>query len=183
MYVASCAALGRICLLLSPAPAVVLIVYSLLKRFTNLCHFGIGLCLGMAPLAAFVAASGTIHFSTEVLLLGLFTFCWISGFDMIYSLQDLACDRETGVHSMAVSLGPRGAQVVAAGVHVVAVGCIAWLWRLVGGGGASGAALVVAVAAFAAAYIQRIPVGTRFFPIGAVASIAGAMVVPLGGLP
>jgi len=183
LYVGACAALGPLCLTLSPVPAAALGVYSLLKRFTNLCHFGIGLCLGMAPLAAFIAAGGTLDFSGEVLLLAIFAFFWISGFDIIYALMDIDFDRQAGVHSMPASLGPVGAQIVAATAHAVALGALAWLWVLVGRGTISGIALAVAAAAFAAAYCQNIPVHKRFFPLSAIAGIAGSLVPLLGGLP
>ena len=182
LYVGACAALGPLCLMLAPVPAVVLGLYSLLKRFTCLCHFGIGLCLGMAPLAAYVAAAETVEFGLDVLLLAGFAFCWISGFDIIYALMDIDFDRRAGVHSIPAALGPVGAQVVAAGVHVVAAAALAWLWVLVGRGMLSAAALGVAGAAFAAAYCQSIPVARRFFPLSAVAGVAGALVPILGGV-
>jgi len=182
LYVGACAALGPLCLMLCPVPAVVLGVYSLLKRFTCLCHFGIGLCLAMAPLAAYVAAADTVRFSVEALLLAAFAFFWISGFDIIYALMDIDFDTQAGVHSIPAAIGPIGAQIVAAGVHVLAAGALAWLWVLVGRGMLSAAALGVAGGAFAAAYCQRIPVARRFFPISAVAGVAGALVPMLGGL-
>ncbi len=183
LYVGSCAALGPLCLVLSPVPAVVLGVYSLLKRFTSLCHFGIGLCLAMAPLAAFIAASGTLAFSGEVILLAIFAFCWISGFDIIYALMDIDFDRQAGVYSIPAALGPGGAQFVAACVHAAALGALVWLWVVIGRGMASAAAVGTAAAAFAAAYCQSIPVHRRFFPVSAIAGIAGSLVPLLGGLP
>ena len=183
LYVGACAALGPLCLALAPVPAVVLALYSLLKRFTCLCHFGIGLCLALAPLAAFVAASGTLDFSGAVLLLALFAFCWISGFDIIYALMDIDFDRQAGVHSIPASLGPVAAQVVAATVHVAAAGALVWLWVLIGRGIFSAMALGTAAAALAAAYCQSIPVAKRFFPVSAIAGAAGALVPLLGGLP
>jgi 4-hydroxybenzoate polyprenyltransferase len=182
LYLLACGLLGPLCLALSPVPAVPLITYSLLKRFTNLCHFGIGLCLALAPLGAYVAAAGTVSMSQSVLLLGLFTFCWMSGFDIIYALQDLDSDRQTGVRSLPVSLGPTGASAVAAGLHVVALAALALLWRSTGGGWFSCAAGGVAVAAFVLGHLPSIPAAKRFFPISAIASIAGSSVPLLGGL-
>jgi len=182
LYLLACWLLGPLCLALSPVPAVPLITYSLLKRFTNLCHFGIGLCLALAPLGAYVAASGTAGMSQSVLLLGLFTFCWMSGFDIIYSLEDLASDRRTGVRSLPVSLGPAGASAVAAGVHVFALAALALLWRSTGGGWISGAGAGVAFAAFVLGNLPSIPAAKRFFPISAIASIAASSVPLLAGL-
>ena len=182
LYLLACAALGKICLILSPIPATLLITYSLLKRFTSLCHFGIGLCLALAPLGAFVAVSGGVAMSREVILLGVFTFCWISGFDIIYSLQDLTCDRETGVHSIPVVLGEKGAQVVAFAVHFPGAVAMFWLWRLVGGGILPGIALVVVIVGLVMGHWKRIPVRLRFFPLSPIVGIAGAMVPLLGEL-
>lgn len=181
-YLAACAALGPVCLKLSPVPAAALVGYSLLKRFTSLCHYGIGVCLGLAPLGAFVAASNGTASGTPVLLLALFAFCWISGFDIIYSLQDIDSDRDTGIRSLPVSLGPTGAQVVAAATHLVSVAAIAELWRVVGHGVWPGVALGVAVAAFLVAYLPNVPLPQRFFPTSAVAGVAGAVVPLLGKL-
>ncbi len=181
-YLLACAALGKICLMLSPIPAALLITYSLLKRFTSLCHFGIGLCLALAPLGAFVAASGGVALSREVILLGVFTFCWISGFDIIYALQDLTCDRETGVHSIPAVLGERGAQIVAFAVHFPGAVAMFWLWQRVGGGILPGVALGIVIVGLAMGHWKRIPVRVRFFPVSPIVGIAGAMVPLLGEL-
>ncbi len=181
-YLAACAALGPACLKLSPIPAAALVGYSLLKRFTSLCHYGIGVCLGLAPLGAFVAASNGSTLSSPVMLLALFAFCWISGFDIIYSLQDMDSDRNTGVRSLPATLGASGALIVAAATHLVSVLAIAGLWRAVGQGIWPGVALGVAIAAFLAAYLPKIPLPLRFFPTSAVAGMAGAIVPLLGRL-
>jgi len=181
-YLLACAGLGRLCLILSPVPAVPLVTYSMLKRFTSLCHFGIGVCMSLAPLGAFVAASGSLAFGGEVLLLAVFAFCWISGFDIIYGLLDIESDRAIGVRSIPAALGGARAQVVAAAVHLVAAAAVVWLWRLVGGGVLSGAALLVAIVGFAAAYWPRLPVRVRFFPTSAIVGIAASMVPLLGEL-
>ena len=180
LYLLACWLLGPLCLALSFVPAVPLITYSLLKRFTNLCHFGIGLCMALAPLGGYVAASGTASPSESVLSLALFTFCWMSGFDIIYALQDIASDRQTGVRSLPASLGFAGASAVAAGVHVVALAGLAWLWLSTGGGWFGGAAFAIAAGALVLGNLPSIPAAQRFFPISAIASFAGA-VVPLIG--
>ncbi len=182
VYLLACAALGPVCWRLSPIPAAVLISYSLLKRFTSLCHFGIGVCLAFGPLGGFVAATGGTNATPAVIMLALFTFFWISGFDIIYALQDLDADRETGVRSLPAALGSRGAQAVAAVVHLAAIAAGAALWRFSGGGFASGLAFAAAAAAFGLAYFQRLPLHVRFFPVSAIAGIAGSL-IPLLGLP
>jgi len=180
LYFAGCAGLGELVLRLSLVPLVPLTVYSLLKRFTPLCHYGIGICLAAAPLGAFVAASGSLAFPPELMLLALFTFCWISGFDIIYALLDIEFDRAHGVRSLPASLGPGGAQLAAAVTHLISFAALVLLWMSIGGM-LSFMALLVAAAAFGAAYLQSIPVHVRFFPISAVAGVAGALVVLLGG--
>ena len=182
LYLLACAALGPICLILSPIPAAALICYSLLKRFTSLCHFGIGFCLALAPMGAFIAASGSAAMSMEVWLLAMFTFCWMSGFDIIYAIQDIDTDRRTGVRSIPAAIGSTGGQVVAAIVHLAGIVAVVWLWMLVGGATAPTIALVVAIIAFILGYWQRLPIAVRFFPIAPIAGIAGSLVVMLGEL-
>jgi len=180
VYLVACWLLGPLCLMLSPVPVVPLLAYSLLKRFTNLCHFGIGLCLGLAPPGAFIAASQSLALDGEVILLALFAFCWISGADIVYGLMDIDSDKKTGVHSIPASLGAGGAQVVAGCVHLAAIGCLAALWLSLGARAVPGAAVVVAAAALGAGYVQRIPVAVRFFPIFAIAGVSGSLVPLLG---
>jgi len=183
VYLAACAALGPVCLKLSPIPALVLITYSVLKRLSSLCHFGIGVSLALGPLGAFVAVTGGTDASAAIILLALFTFCWISGFDIIYALQDLESDRRNRIHSLPARLGHNGAQWMAGVVHLVAIAAAVRLWQITGGGTAAGMALAVMIVAFAAAYCQKIPLPVRFFPISAIAGIAGALIPLLGGFP
>jgi len=179
VYLAACAALSPLCLKLSPIPALVLITYSLLKRLSSLCHYGIGVCLALGPLGAYVAVTGSTAIDGATQLLALFTFCWISGFDIIYALQDLKTDREIGVHSLPAALGSTGAQWVAALTHLVAMAAAVQLWVLIGAGLASGLALIVTLSAFALAYYPKLPLHVRFFPVSAIAGIAGAMIAML----
>jgi len=180
LYFAGCAWLGLTVLKLSLVPLVPLALYSLLKRFTPLCHYGIGVCLAAAPLGAFVAVTNGLAFTPEVLLLAIFTFCWISGFDIIYALMDIDFDRANGVRSIPASLGSTTAQWVAAITHLVSFVALVLLWMSVGGT-LSFVALLVSATAFGAAYLQSIPIPVRFFPISAIAGIGGALVVLLGG--
>ena len=179
LYFLGCALLGPTVFKLSLFPLIPLALYSLLKRFTPLCHYGIGISLGMAPLGAFVAVTNSLAFTPEVLLLALFTFCWISGFDIIYALMDIDFDRANKVRSIPAALGSSRAQLVAAMTHMVSFAALVLLWISVGGT-LSFIALLVSAAAFGAGYLQSIPVHVRFFPISAIAGIAGALVVLLG---
>ncbi len=179
LYFIGCALLGSTVLKVSLIPLIPLALYSLLKRFTPLCHYGIGVALAMAPLAAFIAVTNRVSFSPEVVLLAIFTFGWISGFDIIYALMDIDFDRKNGVRSIPASLGPSRAQWVAAITHLISFAALVLLWTSVGGV-MSLIALVISATAFSAGYLQAIPVHVRFFPISAIAGIAGALVVLLG---
>ncbi|VGO19698.1 UbiA-like polyprenyltransferase [Pontiella sulfatireligans] len=180
LYFLGCALLGPAVLKFSLVPLIPLSLYSLLKRFTTLCHYGIGVCMATAPIGAFVAVTNSLAFPPVLLLLALFTFCWISGFDIIYALLDIDFDRANKVRSIPAALGASKAQLVAALTHLISFAALVLLWMSVGGM-LSFVALLVSAGAFGAAYLQSIPVGVRFFPISAIAGIAGALVVLLGG--
>jgi 4-hydroxybenzoate polyprenyltransferase len=107
------------CRYLWPVPVAAFVLYPYLKRFTALCHYGLGLTDGLAPAAAWVAVTG--HVSWPPVLLFLAVGLWVGGFDVIYAVFDLEFDRREGIHSVAVALGERGALVVAALSHAVAV--------------------------------------------------------------
>ncbi len=174
LYLGACIALGRWCVLLSPLPLIPLLSYSLLKRFTPLCHFGIGLCLALAPLGAFVAAAGHPWFSLEVLLFSGFVFFWLSGADIIYALMDIESDRRTGIFSLPARFGATGAQGISALTHVLALACMLVLISR-GAGAAAIAAFGVTAMFFLMMYMPFIPVPQRFFPISTFAGISGAV--------
>ncbi len=179
-YLVACALLGPLILILSPIPAILLVGYSLLKRYTALCHFGIGITLGIAPLGAYVAVSSSLSFSPEIVVLALFAFCWISGFDIIYALQDIPFDRSHGVHSLPAKLGSSTAQVVSGICHATSLALSVYLLLLTNGGLLAFLALLVTAGAFVFAYLPRVPMQVRFFPTSAVAGIGGALVPLLG---
>jgi 4-hydroxybenzoate polyprenyltransferase len=175
VYLTACAWLGDWCLMLSPIPLVPLFGYSLLKRFTALCHFGIGLCLALAPLGAWVAVTGHPDFSVAVLLFAGFVFCWLSGADIIYAIMDIDSDRKNHIHSLPAWLGAAGAQKVSAGIHLLALIILVAVVRSVGGGMVAWVALGVTALFLVMMYIPAIPVPKRFFPISTLAGIAGAL--------
>jgi len=174
-YLWTCWILGGWCLILSPIPLVPLLGYSLLKRFTPFCHFGIGLCLALAPLGAYVAAAGNPRFSTAVILFSGFVFCWLSGADIIYALMDVDHDRKNDIYSLPAWMGVNGAIRVAAGVHLMAWGLLVAVVQTVGGGPASWLALATSAFFLALMYVPVIPLPKRFFPISTIAGIAGAL--------
>ncbi|MFZ1986590.1 MAG: UbiA-like polyprenyltransferase [Desulfatitalea sp.] len=178
LYLGACALLNRWCLVLAPVPLIPLLGYSLLKRFTALCHFGIGLCLAQAPLGAFVAAAGHVRFTTEVWIFSVYVFFWLSGADIIYALLDIDSDRRTGIHSIPAALGSRGAQMVAALSHGVSLASLALLLYLGKAGWPALVAFAGTLALFVLMYLPCIPIPKRFFPIATLAGVAGA-VTPL----
>jgi 4-hydroxybenzoate polyprenyltransferase len=175
VYLAACIALGGWCVYLSPVPLFPLLGYSLLKRVTPLCHFGIGLCLALAPLGAYVAAAGNPWFSSAVLLFSGFVFFWLSGADIIYAIMDIENDRLNGIHSIPAKLGRSGAQFTSAGVHLCALAFMGWFLADARAGLPCLAAFGVTVVLFAMMYAPFVPVSKRFFPISTLAGVAGAI--------
>jgi 4-hydroxybenzoate polyprenyltransferase len=175
LYLAACLFLGWWCVRLAALPLVPLLGYSLLKRYTPLCHFGIGLCLALAPLGAYVATAGHPWFSVQVLLFSGFVFFWLSGADIIYALLDLESDRRNGIHSLPAALGAGAAQAVAAAVHIVALLILALLLYFGGGKMGALAAFAATTMLFVMMHLPFIPVPKRFFPIATLAGVAGAL--------
>jgi 4-hydroxybenzoate polyprenyltransferase len=102
---------------LSPLALAILLVYSYTKRFTVLSHLVLGLCLGLAPVAAWIALRGAV--SLSVLLLGGAVALWTAGFDIIYACQDVDFDRAFGLHSVPKRFGIRAALYASAILHVL----------------------------------------------------------------
>jgi 4-hydroxybenzoate polyprenyltransferase len=100
------ARLNPLCLKLAPVAIFFLVLYSYCKRFTSLAHVVLGLCLAAAPLGAWIAIRGTL--SLPILLIALAVLLWVTGFDILYALQDLEFDRANGLHSIPVRLGVNG---------------------------------------------------------------------------
>ena len=95
--------------------------YPYLKRFTPLCHAGVGVALALAPLAGFAAAHPALEHTGPAFALALFALCWVTGFDIIYATLDEASDRANGIHSMVVWLGRTRALRVSWALHLVAI--------------------------------------------------------------
>lgn len=113
---------------LSPAALAILLLYSYTKRFTWLSHLILGLCLGMAPVAAWIALRGDVD--AGVLVLGAAVALWVAGFDIIYSLQDVEFDRIAGLHSLPRQFGVAASLYASAGLHVVMLGLLILAARL-----------------------------------------------------
>ena len=113
----SAARLNPLCLYLSPLAVAFLVGYHYLKRFTPLCHWGIGLVLACAPVGGWIAATGS--FDPRALLLGSAVLFWTAGFDIFYSMLDLEFDRGAGLYSVPSRWGIRAALATARVCHVL----------------------------------------------------------------
>ena len=166
--------LNRLALSLSPVALVAVLGYSYSKRFTSLSHIWLGTALGIAPVGAWIAVTGTIGFPSMVLSAAVT--CWTAGFDIIYSLQDIDYDRRTGLFSLPSRLGAGRALWVSRVLHACSAGCLFWFGYLCGLG--SLYYVGVAVAAMALAYEQSLVsaddfslVNTAFFTVNGVVSV------------
>ncbi|MGE5507441.1 MAG: UbiA-like polyprenyltransferase [Chitinophagales bacterium] len=115
--------LNPLCLWLSPLALAWITIYSFVKRFSWLVHLWLGLSLGLAPVAAWLALTGGLAWPP--VLLGLAVAFWVGGFDVIFALQDKEADEREGLHSIPVRFGIGGALRISAAAHVVAVACFA----------------------------------------------------------
>jgi 4-hydroxybenzoate polyprenyltransferase len=121
--------LNPLCGYLSPVALFVVCGYSYAKRFTALVHLWLGVALGLAPVAVWIALTGTV--APVALALAGAVATWVAGFDILYSLQDEDFDRSQGLRSIPVALGQKGAMVLSAALHVLTVGLLASVPMLV----------------------------------------------------
>lgn len=122
-FIISAGMLSKLCLLLSPVPLALFLVYPFLKRFTLWSHLGLGVAWGMAPVGGWLAVSPSLHSLSTLLPISLlFLFCafWVAGFDIIYALLDEDFDRENGLYSMPANLGKKNALRISEIFHAVA---------------------------------------------------------------
>ncbi len=108
--------INSICFVLSPVALLVILGYSYTKRFTALCHIVLGMGLALAPIGAYLAVTG--FFSWIPVLIGFVVLFWVSGFDIIYALQDENFDKEHHLHSIPVAMGRIGAMNISKVLHV-----------------------------------------------------------------
>jgi 4-hydroxybenzoate polyprenyltransferase len=128
LYFISAYLICDLVLYLSPIPLAVFIVYPLMKRFTPLCHFGVGLGLALAPLGGWVAVTCSLEGILPALVLSLFTLCWVSGFDIIYATLDEEFDKKAGIYSMVSVYGRNTALIVSSALHQSAFFFVAFLY-------------------------------------------------------
>jgi 4-hydroxybenzoate polyprenyltransferase len=119
LFIATTWFLNPICFALSPVALAIVFFYSLTKRFTHGAQFFLGLALGVAPIGAWLATTGSLAWPP--LVLGASVLCWVAGFDIIYATQDLEVDKREGLHSMVVWLGITRSLAVATLLHAAAL--------------------------------------------------------------
>lgn len=117
LFIATTWFINPLCLMLSPVALFVVLIYSYTKRFTYLCHFVLGLGLGLAPIGAYLAAGGA--FDLIPLLYSFSVLFWVSGFDIIYALQDEQFDKSMNLHSIPTKLGTKKALRLSEFLHVL----------------------------------------------------------------
>lgn len=114
--------INSLCFALSPIALFVILFYSYTKRFTALCHLVLGVGLSLAPIGAYLAVTGS--FALLPVLFSLAVVFWVSGFDIIFALQDEAFDRQTDLYSIPAVLGKTNALLVSRLLHVFSALCI-----------------------------------------------------------
>jgi 4-hydroxybenzoate polyprenyltransferase len=119
VFVGSAFLLNSLCFYLAFPALLLLFTYSLVKRFSSLSHFHLGLTEACAPLGGALAVDP--RFSLPVLLMGCYMIFWIAGFDMIYSCQDREFDRGNRLFSFPVRYGLKKTLVISAVLHAAAV--------------------------------------------------------------
>lgn len=122
LFIIATAFINKMCLYLSPIALFVVLFYSYTKRFTALCHLVLGLGLALAPIGAYIAVTGVFHivplcYSFAVLF-------WVSGFDIIYALQDEDFDRQQKLHSIPAALGIKNALRLSVLLHIFSALCV-----------------------------------------------------------
>lgn len=109
--------LNPLCFYLSPLALLVILGYSYTKRFTWLCHIILGIGLALAPIGAYLAITGYLHYT--IVLISVAVLLWVSGFDIIYALQDEEFDKAHRLYSIPAALGKRKALFWARLLHAM----------------------------------------------------------------
>lgn len=129
LFIASCVLFlpNRLPMILAIPVLAFICGYSLAKRFTSLCHLWLGAALSLAPICAWIAMRGEVVQANVAdlfppVVLGIAVFCWVSGFDVIYALQDEKFDRDAGLFSMPAWLGTERALRLSKILHAMMIG-------------------------------------------------------------
>ena len=116
VFLFAAAMLNRLTLELAPVALIVVLAYSYMKRITRWSHLVLGLALGIAPSAAWIAVRGSLD--PRALLLTAIVILWVGGFDVLYACQDFEHDRKAGLNSVPQAFGLAGAFWIARAMHL-----------------------------------------------------------------
>lgn len=122
LFLVTCAFINKLCFYLSPVALLVVLGYSYTKRFTPFCHLILGLGLSLAPIGAYLAVTG--RFDLLPILFSFTVLFWVSGFDIIYALQDEEFDKENKLYSIPAWLGKAKALRISELLHVLSAACV-----------------------------------------------------------
>jgi 4-hydroxybenzoate polyprenyltransferase len=117
--------LSPICRYLWPVVVIPFVVYPYTKRFTWLSHFVLGLCLGLAPVGAWIAITNTVSFSP--FLIGAAVLLWVAGFDVLYAIQDIDFDFRHKLYSIPVRFGINVSLAITRLLHLTSIAFLVWL--------------------------------------------------------
>ena len=154
VFLVAAGMLNRLTLELAPVALSVVLAYSYMKRVTRWSHLVLGLALGIAPSAAWIAIRGSLD--PRIVVLTALVMLWVGGFDVLYACQDFEHDRAVGLNSVPQAFGLDGAFWIARGMHLAVVGLSLWLDLLFGLGvvGYVGTAVVAALLVYEHAIIS-----------------------------
>ena len=122
LFIAATFFINTICFYLSPVALAVVLGYSYTKRFTPFCHLILGLGLSLAPIGAYLAVTGVFHLLP--VLFSLAVLFWVSGFDIIYALQDVEFDQSQQLYSIPAWLGKEKALRFSEVLHLLSAGSV-----------------------------------------------------------
>jgi 4-hydroxybenzoate polyprenyltransferase len=147
VFVLAASELNRVALYLSPVALAVLFGYSYMKRFTRWSHLVLGLALGIAPAAAWIAVRASLD--PRILVLTAAVTLWVGGFDVLYACQDFDHDRAVGLRSLPQSAGIPAAFWAARLMHLAMLALLVWFgllfhFRLIGWLGIAAVAALLA---------------------------------------
>src|SRR5215469_6415 len=128
VFVLASGELNRATLWLSPVALAVLFGYSYMKRVTRWSHLVLGMALGIAPSAAWIAVRGSLD--PRIVVLTAAVMLWVGGFDVLYACQDFEHDRTVGLHSLPQAIGIPSAFWTARAMHLLMMALLVWFGRL-----------------------------------------------------
>jgi 4-hydroxybenzoate polyprenyltransferase len=174
VFLLGAAMLNRLTLELAPVALAIVLLYSYMKRVTRWSHLVLGLALGIAPAAAWIAVRGSLE--PRVVLLTAIVMLWVGGFDVLYACQDFEHDRRVGLRSVPQAFGLRGAFWIARVMHLTMAVLLFVMVHVFSLGGAALAGVLVCIALLAYEHMIVGPNDLRrlnaaFFTLNGVISV------------